>query len=116
MISAREKAAIWILETKIIPKRLELTSPIWEALGSEDVVSSKRWLAFLEGGLLPVISLTSLHFFTKYNDGEIKENVKVVEKEITEAKINEVNAILDQISAKGIESLTKKQKKILKDF
>jgi hypothetical protein len=26
----------------------------------------KRWLAFLEGGLLPIISLTSLHFFVKY--------------------------------------------------
>lgn len=71
---------------------MELTSPIWEALGSEDVVSSKRWLAFLEGGLLPVISLTSLHFFTKYNDGEIKENVKVVEKiiEVPVEKIIEI--------------------------
>jgi hypothetical protein len=33
-----------------------------------DVISLKRWLAFLEGGLLPIISLTSLHFFIKYED------------------------------------------------
>jgi hypothetical protein len=49
----------------------------------------KRWLAFLEGGLLPIISLTSLHFFTKYDDGksgneEVKEVIKevIVEKEV----------------------------------
>ena len=47
---------------------IELTSPLWDAIGSDinDVVSMKRWLAFLEGGLLPIISLTSLHFFIKY--------------------------------------------------
>jgi hypothetical protein len=47
---------------------VELTGPLWEMMGSDptDVVSMKRWLAFLEGGLLPVISLTSLHFFVKY--------------------------------------------------
>jgi hypothetical protein len=43
----------------------------------------------LEGGLLPIISLTSLHFFTKYDDGkfgneEVKEVIKevIVEKEV----------------------------------
>ena len=47
---------------------VELTGPLWEMMGSDptDVISMKRWLAFLEGGLLPVISLTSLHFFVKY--------------------------------------------------
>jgi hypothetical protein len=49
---------------------VELTGPIWELMGTEttDVVGIKRWLAFLEGGLLPIISLTSLHFFVKYED------------------------------------------------
>ena len=70
---------------------MELTGPVWEMLGSKanDVISMKRWLAFLEGGLLPVISLTSLHFFTKYDDGksgteEVKEVIKevIVEKEV----------------------------------
>jgi hypothetical protein len=66
---------------------VELTGPIWEGLGSDitDVVSLKRWLAFLEGGLLPIISLTSLHFFIKYDEG----NRTVVEPEVFE-KIVEV--------------------------
>ena len=47
---------------------VELTGPMWELVGSDptDIPSMKRWLAFLEGGLLPIISLTSLHFFVKY--------------------------------------------------
>ncbi len=51
---------------------VELTSPVWELVGTDvtDVISLKRWLAFLEGGLLPIISLTSLHFFITYK----KEN------------------------------------------
>jgi hypothetical protein len=70
---------------------MELTGPVWEMLGSKanDVIAMKRWLAFLEGGLLPIISLTSLHFFTKYDDGktdeeEVKEIIKevIVEKEV----------------------------------
>ena len=34
---------------------VELTGPIWELMGTEltDIVGMKRWLAFLEGGLLP---------------------------------------------------------------
>ena len=49
---------------------VELTSPVWDVFGTDitDVISLKRWLAFLEGGLLPIISLTSLHFFIKYED------------------------------------------------
>ena len=49
---------------------VELTGPVWELMGTEltDVVGMKRWLSFLEGGLLPIISLTSLHFFVKYED------------------------------------------------
>lgn len=51
---------------------IELTGPIWELMGTEttDLVGMKRWLAFLEGGLLPIISLTSLHFFVKYEKPE----------------------------------------------
>ncbi len=44
---------------------IELTAPVWEVLGSDptDLTAMKRWLAFLEGGLLPIISLTSLTLF-----------------------------------------------------
>lgn len=60
---------------------IELTGPIWEFLGSDatDVPSMKRYLAFLEGGLLPVISLTSLHFFVKYQKEEEEGDESVVE-------------------------------------
>ena len=51
---------------------VELTSPIFEIFGTEptDVISHKRWLAILGGGLLPIISLTSLHFFVRYQKPE----------------------------------------------
>jgi predicted membrane channel-forming protein YqfA (hemolysin III family) len=54
---------------------VELTGPIWEMMGTEltDVVGLKRYLAYLEGGLLPIISLTSLHFFVKYDKIEVEK-------------------------------------------
>jgi len=62
---------------------IELTGPVWELMGTEttDLVGMKRWLAFLEGGLLPIISLTSLHFFVKY---EKPEETTTVEDEETD--------------------------------
>lgn len=72
---------------------VELTGPIFEALGSDvdDLIAQKRWLALLEGGLLPIISLASLHFFIKYggvDDQEIKE--VIVEEVKKEELINEI--------------------------
>ena len=59
---------------------IELTAPVWEVLGSDpaDLTAMKRWLAFLEGGLLPIISLTSLHFFVKFDDN--KPKVETIEE------------------------------------
>ena len=91
---------------------VELTSPIWEILGSDvnDVVSLKRWLAFLEGGLLPIISLTSLHFFVKYDELDL-ENKKVID-EVVEKKnefeevesIDEEHVTYSEESVESIES------------
>lgn len=66
---------------------VELTGPLWEMIGSDpsDIPAMKRWLAFLEGGLLPIISLTSLHFFVKYE----KVNPPKEEEGIDEVEINE---------------------------
>ena len=64
---------------KLFQSWIELTAPVWELMGTEttDVVGMERWLAFLEGGLLPLISLTSLHFFVTYEkEDEAKEEVK----------------------------------------
>lgn len=54
---------------------IELTTPVWEMVGTDltDTLALKRWLAFLEGGLLPVISLTSLHFFVRYDRNQNEE-------------------------------------------
>lgn len=61
---------------------MDLTSPIFEAMGSDltDSTAQRRWLALLEGGLLPLISLTCLHFFIKY--GEI-DQVEETKQELT---------------------------------
>jgi len=86
---------------------VELTSPVWEILGSDvnDVVSLKRWLAFLEGGLLPIISLTSLHFFVKYDELDL-ENKKVVD-EVVEEKKNESDEVetFDEEPVESIQSI-----------
>ena len=66
---------------------VELTGPLWEMIGSDtsDIPAMKRWFAFLEGGLLPIISLTSLHFFVKYE----KVNPPKEEEGIDEVEISE---------------------------
>lgn len=86
---------------------VELTGPIWEMIGSDttDVPSMKRWLAFLEGGLLPIISLTSLHFFVKY-DGKKEE-----ETETTPQVLHKHPTSNDEvIDEKNVEKLTDLQK------
>lgn len=88
---------------------VELTSPLWEMLGSDpgDVISQKRWLAFLEGGLLPIISLTSLHFFTKYDRNKTDDKVEVKETpQITQPDEDISNEEYEQI----VQDFIRKQK------
>ena len=68
---------------------VELTGPLWEMMGSDptDVVAMKRWLSFLEGGLLPIISLTSLHFFVKYET--VNETVNDTVNDTVNEGVNE---------------------------
>lgn len=95
---------------------VELTGPIWEIAGSDitDTSSMKRWLAFLEGGLLPIISLTSLHFFVKYDTN--KENT-VTKIETTEEVKDETEPPLNISEEKlsEIEELLKKYDEKYKD-
>lgn len=52
----------------------ELTLPLFDSFSdTADLVSQRRLLAVLEGGLLPIISLTCLHFFIKYGDRDISQ-------------------------------------------
>ena len=90
---------------------VELTSPVWEMLGYDinDVVSQKRWLAFLGGGLLPIISLTSLHFFVKYDEltKEDTDEIKTVEviKEVEKIVEVPVEVIVEKEVIKEVEKI-----------
>lgn len=57
----------------------ELTLPLFDGMGFDtaDTVSQRRFLAVLEGGLLPLISLTCLHFFIKYGDLDEEPNAPI---------------------------------------
>lgn len=67
---------------------VELSSPLFEMLGSNvsDLVAQRRWLALLQGGLLPMISLASLNFFIKYGGMDDEPVVKVEDRPIEEIK------------------------------
>jgi hypothetical protein len=94
---------------------VELTLPIWENLGSDiDIPSLKRWLAFLSGGLLPIISLTSLHFFIKYEENKkIEESqieIKEVEVPVEVEKIVEVPVEVEKIVEVPVEVIKEVEK------
>ena len=86
------------ISTKSFRDWSELTAPLLEAMGSDlsDTTAQRRWLALLEGGLLPLISLTCLHFFIKY--GEIDNSEIAVE---TEAQLTE--DVIESIESEAIE-------------
>ena len=79
---------------------VELTSPVWEAFGTDitDIISLKRWLAFLEGGLLPIISLTSLHFFIKYEDNKPDSTKKLLEDIVEDLNTDQVTDQVEVMS------------------
>lgn len=86
---------------------VELVTPVFDMMGldSSDPISHKRWLALLTGGLLPLISLTCLHFFIKYGgaDEELitstdkKENLtpELINKETISQKEDKVEDVED---------------------
>jgi len=79
---------------------VELTGPVWEMIGSDpsDIPSMKRWLSFLEGGLLPIISLTSLHFFVKYEKvNPTKEDIVHDEVKVTDQVPTKYRPSTDQV-------------------
>ena len=88
---------------------VELTGPVWEMIGSDpsDIPAMKRWLAFLEGGLLPIISLTSLHFFVKYEDK--KEETDQVTDQVTEQVTEQV------IDKKDVDNVWERVKELKKN-
>ena len=91
---------------------IELTTPVWEMFGTEltDTLALKRWLAFLEGGLLPIISLTSLHFFVKFDKRENEEaNKEQIIKEYFEARNKKIEEIVEENEKKEEVTPTEKE-------
>lgn len=91
---------------------IDLTTPVWEMVGTEltDTLALKRWLAFLEGGLLPIISLTSLHFFVKYDRTENEEvDKEKIIKEYFESRNKKIEEIVEENEKK--EEITPTEKK-----
>ena len=54
-----------------------------------DHVAQRRFLALLEGGLLPLISLTCLHFFIKYGEIDNTEDDTSREEVIEEDTVTD---------------------------
>ena len=80
---------------------VELTTPVWELMGTTETIGLKRWLAFLEGGLLPIISLTSLHFFVKYDNRERgKENSTIEDTDENMMKEKWKSEIMEELEEK----------------
>lgn len=88
----------------------ELTFPIFDSFSdTADVVSQRRLLAILEGGLLPLISLTCLHFFIKYGDRDSEITLPKIDESLEknnsiaiEEEPNEINPTIlnDQVNEK----------------
>lgn len=49
---------------------VELIGPLFE---DWDTLAHKRFLALIQGGTLPIMSLTALHFYLKFNEDEVKK-------------------------------------------
>jgi len=81
---------------------IELTQPVFDALGSDtkDLIGQRRWLAILEGGLLPLISLASLNFFIKYGGADDDEK-----KEVTPEPQQPENTPLPELPTSPIEDV-----------
>jgi hypothetical protein len=94
---------------------IELTGPVWELMGTEttDLVGMKRWLAFLEGGLLPIISLTSLHFFVKYEKPE--ETTELTKEEIKKDYYEARNRKMEEMVVERENLLSKESKEVEDD-
>lgn len=108
------------VQSQIFKDWVDLVDPIVIYLGTEsgDLIGHKRILAFLSGGLLPIISLSFLHMLVKFeeeNKNEVldkKDTPKVEIKEIvnkeSESSNDDINSFLKQNEEKF--SFLEKQK------
>jgi hypothetical protein len=89
----------------------ELTLPLFDSFSDTgDMVAQRRLLALLEGGLLPLISLTCLHFFIKYGDRDsktslIEEAIEEISEDTgldQEEVLEKIEEVLEQTQADSI--------------
>lgn len=78
------------VDTQEFKDWVDLVSPIVSFMGVEpaDFVGHKRFLAFLSGGMLPIISLSFLHMLVKFTQEE-----KLATNNVTEEVKEEVNKV-----------------------
>lgn len=80
----------------------ELISPIIESFGleTENVSAQRRFLAILEGGLLPLISLTCLHFFIEYDDLQTIEKINLPQNHLIDPEPTQDNQTPEKVEEK----------------
>lgn len=89
--------------SRMFQQWMELTGPVLDSMGidTKDMIAQKRFLALLEGGLLPLISLTCLHFFIQYEGKpktaiEIAEEIEELQEELKE-EIEEIQEEMEEL-------------------
>jgi hypothetical protein len=84
---------------------VELAGPLLETFGVDitDMMSQKRWLALISGGMLPLISLTFAHMLVKYSEQSKSETIPMVEV---------TDEIIDELSTEA----GKKEKEIVEKY
>jgi hypothetical protein len=103
---------------------MELTKPLFDLMVGDDILTQKRILAVLQGGMLPIISLLSLHFFIRFNENfinteekkqEIKqETVKQKKKSTPEEKM--LDSMGNEDRQKLLDFIKEKTEKIDKEI
>lgn len=88
---------------------VELTTPIYESVGLdvENSNTHKRTLAILTGGMLPLISLASLHFFIKYErkKEEDEESIENDDNAVDEPRNDDNDQIVDVTENNGLNNV-----------
>jgi hypothetical protein len=83
---------------------VELAGPLLETFGVDitDMMSQKRWLSLISGGMLPLISLTFAHMLVKYSE-QSKLETKPVVGEINDELIDELSKKAGKIEKEIVE-------------
>lgn len=82
---------------------VELIKPFFEDWSLTD---HRRLLAILQGGLIPLMSLTALHYYIKFGDKLREEPIEIIELPVTEVMpevVTEVQEVKAEIISEVIE-------------